>query len=77
MSSKPDVLYDTMTEVSALIPNDTVEMIKCYEVLFDACIEKQDWKMALECGLSLLEGYKNYYPKIHPITGIHLFKLGK
>ena len=77
MSPKPDGLYDTMTEVSALIPNDTVEMVKCYEMLFDAFIESQDWKMALEHGLLLLEGYKNYYPKIHPITCIHLFKLGK
>ena len=76
-TNKLEGLYSAATGSLALIPLDSVEMIKCFEALFDGFIDCQNWKMALECGLSLLEGYKNYYPCINPITGIHLFKLGK
>ena len=65
-----------MIEASELIPNDSVEMVKCNETLFDGFIENQNWTNALKCGSSLLEGYLSYYPRYHPITGIHLFKLG-
>jgi len=72
-----DSLYSAATGSLALIPLDSIEMIKCFEALYDGFIGCQNWKMALKCGLSLLEGYNNYYACISPITGIHLLKLGK
>ena len=72
-----DSLYSAATGSLALIPLDSIEMIKCFETLYDGFIGCQNWKMALKCGLSLLEGYNNYYACISPITGIHLLKLGK
>lgn len=76
-SSTIEALYDTTIQASGFIPNDSIEMIKCNEALFDAFIENENWEKAIQTGTSLLDGYLCFYPNHHPVTGIHLFKLGK
>eukprot|EP00794_Sanderia_malayensis_P009249 gene9249-10226_t len=71
-------LQSSMESALKFMPCENNTLIgQCYEALFDACIQLQKWQLAIEYGLVVLEIYLSYYEELHPLTGIHLFKLGK
>ncbi|XP_065066385.1 histone-lysine N-methyltransferase SMYD3-like [Rhopilema esculentum] len=72
-----DVLHQKVKTATIFIPNESIDMIKCLEAVFDRHIKVQNWELAIESGRLLLHGYQSCYPMYHPVTGIHLFKLGK
>ena len=72
-----DVLQQKVKNATQFIPNESIDMIKCLEAVFDRNIKVQNWELAIESGCLLLDGYLSCYPMYHPVTGIHLFKLGK
>lgn len=76
-SSNALILLDVAIEASSFVPDESFEMVKCNEALFDWFVDDENWKMARQTGSSLLNGYLHYYPDCHPVAGLHLFKLGE
>ena len=76
-ASSFDALLHATEEAMKYVDSSAIELIQCQDALFDDCIRMQKWDLAVKYGLHVLEGYLVYYPEFHPVTGIHLFKLGE
>lgn len=54
-----------------------INLVQCYEVAMDGCLEEGDWKGALKYGKKLEKPYQTYHSNYHPTLGLHYFKQGK
>ncbi|XP_014289621.1 histone-lysine N-methyltransferase SMYD3 isoform X1 [Halyomorpha halys] len=50
---------------------------KTLDLAFEAAIQLNSWEEAMKLGYELIPVYRKFYGECHPLTGLHLMKLGK
>ena len=60
-----------------LLGTFNIALLHSYEVAMDGCLDRNDWKGALEISKKLEKFYAAYLSKYHPSNGLHYFKQGQ